>query len=152
MSPAIGCCRRGVIKSTSTIQLTAVLQTALTLDEGLMTEALLLKTVQRIHSVPDSLVSSVMGYMSVLRFKLLCKVACRAETHWTSWPVQQMFLLTHSQAKLRFLPVSYSQGYLHQWGTWSTSGYHCPEQKNAAEKISTNIMCWLNNRKGRHWI
>lgn len=32
------------------------------------------------------------------------------------------------------LPVANSQGYLHQWGTWSTSGYHCPEQKSAAEE------------------
>lgn len=52
----------------------------------------------------------------------------------------QLFLLTHCQAELMsgraalLLPVANSQGYLHQWGTWSTSGYHCPEQKSAAEE------------------
>lgn len=69
-----------------------------------------------------------------------------------------MFLLSHVQAKLisgwaaLSRPVGCSLGYLHQEGTWSTSGYHCPGQKNAAENISTKIVCCLNNRKGGHWI
>lgn len=54
------------------------------------------------------------------------------------WLIAKPSLMS-GQAAL-FVPVGCSQGYLHQWGTWSTSGYHCPEQKNAAEKISTKIM------------
>lgn len=49
----------------STIQLPAVLQTALT-NDGLISEALL-HSVQIIHSVPDSLVSSVMVYNSIFQ-------------------------------------------------------------------------------------
>lgn len=99
------------------------------------------------------------GFLPVMeslpkKFLLFCRVTQLAETQWTLWPMSQMFLLIHCQAKLMsaqsapLLPVGYSQGYLHQWGTWSTSGYHCPEQKNAVEETSTKI----NDRRGMNWI
>lgn len=78
----------------------------------------------------------------------LCTEDVVTDAHRTLLAVQQMLLLllSHDRAKLRLVPVSYSQGYLHQWETWSTSGYHCPEQKIAAVETSTDVMCWIRNR------
>lgn len=53
-----------------------------------------------------------------------------------------------SRASVR-LPLSYSQGYLRQWGTWSTSGYHCPEQKNAAKKHKHRKNILLTSQQGQ---
>lgn len=66
-----------------------------------------------------------------------------------------VFLLSHhgatampSEAALGLCPVATSQGYSHQWATWSTSASHCPGQKNALEKqqqqnieLVTNSTC-----------
>lgn len=126
------------IKSTSTLEPFAVLLTVMTLW-----------LFQGLHS--NSAVFSWHWLYSVQWHCGFCAVwHVVSDAHRTLRAVQQMLLLllllSHDQAKLRFVPVSYSHCYLHQWGTWSTSGYHCPEQKTAAEKTSKGVMCWIHNR------
>lgn len=43
-----------------------------------------------------------------------------------------------------------SRAYLHQSESWSTSGCHCPEQKNAAEEKHTDNKVALVKQQQRH--